>query len=336
MLVEPSPSALTYCSACQTLINKDHLRVTLKPFSHYHRKHGQMYSYYYHLHCYRPKLNAPINQKELLFKGVDVKGLKQVTKWVNDWNKQFVPEEVPEKYTKMTVLPVFGTSPRLLLEVFGYLAVRDIEQRAAFTCKEWYIVSRNDELWKSMYIRQFHPIETEEKASYRSFFILNRLKSCWHCNSPLLPHQIRLKCPYHDLLLCKKCSKLPACKVVSLNSYLKTLNIAKSTADFLHLPVFVQNKVQSCYVEMVAERLFEYAEERRNRLIQHLEDRGIPLETLTELRKFSLERFYRQKVRAKSGIAQELVRFCGKKEPPDKFNQRVAEVASRLGCPKSH
>ena len=336
MLVEPSPSALTYCSACQTLIPKGHLRITLKPFSHYCRKQGKMYSYYYHLRCYRPKLPAPISQKEVLFKGVDVKGLEQVTKWVDGWNKQFVAEEVPEKYTKMAVLPVAVARPRLLLEVFGYLAVREIEQSAAFTCKEWYFVSRNDDLWKSMYIRQFHPTETQANASYRSAFILNRLNSCWHCNSPLLPHQIHLKCPYHDLLLCKKCSRLPACKVITLNSYIKTLNIAKSTADLLHLPVFLQNKVQSCYVEMVAERLFEYAEVRRNRLIQHLEDREVSLEAIMELRSFNLKRFYMQKIRAKSVILQELVRFCGKNEAPDKFDQQVAKVASRLGCSNSH
>lgn len=334
MLIEPSPSALTYCTTCQTLICKGDLRLTIKPLANYHRKHYKSYAYYYHLPCYRPKLPAPINQKELLLKGVDVERLEQITTWVNDWNQQFSAEKVPEKYTKMAILAAPVAHPRLLLEVFGYLSVREIEQIAAFACKAWYTITRHEDLWKSMFIRQFTPRETEPDTSYRSLFILIRLKACWHCNSVLLPRQIYMKCPYYDMLLCKKCSNLPACKIVTLNSYQKSLNISNSTVDFLKFPVFLHKKVRSCYMRLAAERMITYAEVRRNRLIAELEESysaEIASEVLTEMRNFRLEWFYKLRVRAKSEVVRELTRFCGKSESAGNFNQRVAELVTRLG-----
>lgn len=129
----------------------------------------------------------------------------------------------------------------------------------ALTCKKWFEVSRDSELWKSRFLLQFKPISTEADACYRRKFIAYQKGNCWSCKTFLPLEDIELICPIRKRPLCKDCSEdNPACFIESVHS-------------FIGIRVFVYQRVKKCYKAEFAGKMIIYAEKRRALLLDMIE-----------------------------------------------------------------
>ena len=77
---------------------------------------------------------------------------------------------------------------RLLLETFQYLELREIEQVVAFVCKQWFHITRDNELWKARYLTLPNPSDRKEDnylASVQFASCLSVLTALWSLSMPI-------------------------------------------------------------------------------------------------------------------------------------------------------
>jgi len=78
---------------------------------------------------------------------------------------------VPVHYLRKAVSTTDTPFRLLLLEAFLYLSLKEVETLVVCVCKNWLHVSRDNELYRSRYMADFHPSETEGEGDYRRKYI---------------------------------------------------------------------------------------------------------------------------------------------------------------------
>ena len=193
--------------------------------------------------------------------------------WVRDWNRQFeVAEElVPVQYLSKAVSTTGTALRRLLLEVFQWLNTTEMETTAAMCCKAWYHTSREEEFWRTRYIADFHPAETDSQGDYRRKYIAHIRASCWHCKSDLRLDQIESMSPYFNRPICYNCHYQPACRIISFAHFSKRIGMSRPAIDSLSIPSFIDNNAKSSFISLIKPKLQPYAETRRTLLLRTLD-----------------------------------------------------------------
>lgn len=137
MEVEKCPSKQTTCVKCGNRIGIGSLRVK-----------KNLLSKYFHLSCYKPgdPRAVDMNKHVRLKRITEEKDVEKVRKWVEKWNSQFIVKEeaLPVQFKSKAVETTSRPLRRLLLETFQYLELKEIEQLVAFTCKEWFHITRDN------------------------------------------------------------------------------------------------------------------------------------------------------------------------------------------------
>ena len=193
--------------------------------------------------------------------------------WVRGWNRQFeVAEElVPVQYLSKAVSTTGTALRRLLLEVFQWLNTTEMETTAAMCCKAWYHTTREEEFWRTRYIADFHPAETDSQADYRRKYIARIRASCWHCKSDLTFNEIHSLSPYFNRSICTNCFYEKPCKIISFANFSYCLTMSKTALNYLSVPSFQVNHVRCSFLILFKSRLQPYAETRRKLLLSTLD-----------------------------------------------------------------
>lgn len=279
---------------------------------------------------------APIKIEELTVIRVDEEAREAVEKWVAQWNRLFEVDEdrVDRKYVSKSVFTAENPLKRLLLSVFEYLSVRDIETTAAYVCKSWYHVSKHPEHWKSRFISDFHPIETDPNSDYQRKYIAFVRNSCWNCRKLTALTDIKRKCRLNGQPLCTSCSRLKECRTVTLHSFCKEKAVAMATLERLKVPFFESYSGKACYLHIIVDKLMPHSEYRRKLLLLVLKDRSSVMLTDAEMgiiANFDLESFYKQEEKTSlCPFAKALAGFCGKNGVRESFGRSIDMLVNAI------
>ena len=295
-----------------------------------------------HLACWKPEILQPYHSDWFRFMDTEAREKKrEVDTWVIRWNRQFEAREehVPEKYVEQTVKTTAPVLRRLLLEVFQYLQVPEIDSTVALTCKAWFHVTRDPEYWRTCFISEFNPPTTEEQGNYRRKYISYRLGSCWHCKRLLSLPEISRKCPIFHQPICKTCNFLPECTIISFNSYQLHHKVTQATLTSLNIPSFTQFGTKVSYLLLFRNKMTSYANNRRRILLENIEvnyNERLKKEDKSEVEKFNLEEFYgkERKIWKLRKGEEALVTFCGlcgKREKVQKNVENFLEMVNSKG-----
>lgn len=223
---------------------------------------------------------------------------------------------VPAIYTVKSVNTAETPRKRLLLSIYEYLSVHDVETSAAAVCKAWYHVSKDPEHWKSRFLSDIHPSETDSESDYRRRYIFYALAVCWHCSTVPPIGQIALRCPLLKRPLCWKCARKGECQIESFTHYSRTHSVSSTVLAQLTIPAFDHYQGKSSYVLYFRRELTLYAAIRREILLRTV-DQEYPGRLSSAVREaivtFDLWKFYgKARPRPGSLVVKALVRFCGK------------------------
>lgn len=323
-MLDVCPSRLTHCEICNSPILLGALRVIK------HRMYSR--SLYYHLACWRPDPVIPLTLSALCtWKIKDRERLIEVEKWVQDWNQQFEMKEerVLAQYLGKAVSTAGTPLRRLLLEVFEYCTMTEIETTVAYACKAWFHVSRDEEYWKTRFIADFHPSETNAQCDYRRKYIVYLQGSCWHCCKLLEMKEILFKCNYYKRPLCKACAELPECHIKSVNEYSNYHYVTMATIARLSVPFFVFQKAKSSYMLLFQRYLLPWATARRQDLIKALDSEfsgRLQPEERRIIEDFDLGKYYGESYRRVAGVEKSLVEYCGRGNRKGNVEHFLADV----------
>lgn len=331
VLVESNYSGPLKCYTCRLLLPYGALQVV---------KITSMYGYrVYHLACWKPDKAVPYELANFTFGDAEAREKKgEVEAWVHSWNKQFGPVEeamVPPLYLNQAVSTTYSPLRRLLLEVGVYLTTGEMETRVALVCKAWLHVTRDEELWKTRFISEFRPLETDAQGNYRRKYIAHVLGSCWHCNTIKPAADIQFRCRLFKRPLCKQCAKQPLCYITSFHNYMHSHWISKSVLDSLAIPSFLHRRnAKSTYMLVYQSKVKPYAESRRRLLLRTI-DANYPGRLLPEVRAI-MEAFDLGKIYGEvsgwtiSLLEMALVKFCGKGGKQEDLHRNIEEFFELL------
>ena len=310
--VETNHSGPIRCRACCQTITNGNLQVVQRS-----TKFGIRVV---HLSCWRPETTQPYKADWFFVMDVEARDKRgELVAWVNKWNSQFETKEehVPAQYLTKSVMTTETPLKRLLLEVFQYLTVTDTETKVAYTCKAWFHVTRDEEFWRTRFMLEFNPSQTEQQGNYRRKFIAYRLGSCWHCKKLLSLPEISQRCPIFNQPLCKTCSRSSDCRLVSFTTFTDRCKATPATLKHLQIPYFLKLGSKVSYLLLFKTKMQAYAEARRRLLIQYIDLNHPELLTISlknELQNFNFEAFYATEWERNcqlSKVEKELVQFCG-------------------------
>ena len=145
LTVDKSSSSASLCLTCKHRIASGLLRVT---------KYTQgLRAKQYHLACFRPAEPVPVSlSKHVTYRRLsEERDIQQLRDWVDRWNRQFTAPASSVSRVNSAVGPV----RRLLLEVFQYLDLKDLELVAALICRDWLQITRDNDLWRPHYLSSF-------------------------------------------------------------------------------------------------------------------------------------------------------------------------------------
>lgn len=324
-MLEVCPSRLTRCLICKSPILPDTIRVS---------KH-RMYSstLYYHLACWRPDPVIPLSLSSLCtWKIKDKEQLKEVEKWVEQWNYQFEHREelIPAQYLGKAVSTSGTPLRRLLLAVFQYCTMAEVESQVAYTCKAWFHISRDQEYWRTRFVADYHPSETEAQGDYRRKYIVYLQGSCWHCCKLLEIAEVHFQCSYFKRPLCNVCVDLPECAVVSFNEYASSHQVTSATLAHLSVPSFLFHKAKSSYMLLFQRCVLPYSATRLKQLLEIIDSDYVGRLRTAErslVESFDLGKYYGDRYQRVTGIGQALMKHCGKRS---KSGNRKGEVETFL------
>ena len=322
---ERCPLPNTSCSQCQLPLDPSLLSI---------KKQFVGGSKYYHLPCYEPAEAQTIDlYRHIRLKKWVKEDLKVARQWAEQWNRRFqVSEEtLPVQFKSRAVVTRSSPMRRLLLETFQYLSLREIEQLAAFVCKEWFHTTRENEFWKTRYLAQFDPAKTSEEDNYRSKFIVQTHNCCWICRKFLTLQEIKLICPVRKLPVCQNCSSSDAGCIVTINSYFNHHKITPTLRTRLGFHHFIYNKYRQNYVSDLGNTILPYAERRKKALLEALQPHcpaEISVECLQALTNYDLKGYYKKRFPNCTGILWALGEFCGLDEARESFEANVADFLS--------
>ena len=316
------------CCECEKEVTRGDLTVTEMHF--YDRSPRKT-----HLYCYIRRTQRPIDldAKVQLVGVTEETEVKKVKQWVDRWNSRFVPK-IPEKYLMKGVVTVYTPARRRLLEVFLYLSTHDIETVAGQVSKEWFHVSRDEELWKRKYLLVHSRDTTEGDTSYRQQFIAAMLASCWVCKQPVPLQQVKMVCPVRKRVLCQKCGDKEEARIASLKSYCKERCIPPSLAQRLNVAVFKHRGENSVYTQEFLSKLVPYAEQRRTKLVEVLETEHtseLSVRMMDMIRTISVGKLFRYSFIQQGEMAFHT--FLGKDDKNEDMSKSVQSFIKRLMRP---
>ena len=319
--VESNRSAPIHCYTCKLSIPNGALQVV---------KQSAKYGFrVFHLDCWKPEHLAPYRVDWFSFDWEAKARLTEVRRWVERWNRQFeVHEElVPVQYLSKAVSTTGTALRRLLLEVFQWLNTTEMETTAAMCCKAWYHISREEEFWRTRYIADFHPAETDSQGDYRRKYIAYRLGSCWHCKKLVPVSEIQFKCKVFKQPLCKQCYLVQECHITPLNVFKLRQKVTLTTLESLGIPYFSYYGTKSSYVVLYKSKLQPYAETRRLLLLRTLDTEhpeSLQARDRAKVQAFDFGRFYAgESAQVLKGVEKALVEFCGKWGGREKLRTNV-------------
>ena len=304
-----------------------------------------------HIDCYKPARPSPIAQSHFHvdqqrgrqqyhndpLPDSSVTVLTALDTFVAAWNRQFTVCEplVPGVYLRNSVCAgTAGRLKRMLLTVFAYLEVAEVEGGAGVVCRAWLSVVRDREMWVILCKRDFVAESDRETEDFRRKYIACYRASCFNCR--LIPDvsQIVIKCPLHNRNLCKTCEK--DVKLLSFRSISGLFMVEKEAILSAKVPFFQIDSEKHCYYPAFVQKFVPYAQHRKEELEQFLEsqfrDQQLTAE-IAEIRKFDLSAFYSQKFdRFPSSLAPfvystvnlSLVKYCGAVIKRDRLRSYVA------------
>lgn len=299
------------CRACHTVIAKEALQVVTHS--------SQLGVSVCHLACWRAERVVPMQFSWFQFGNIEAESrIQEVKDWVEAWNLQFRPrgDLVPATFLKKAVITAETAIRRLLLCVYQYLSGREVDTTVAYVCKAWFHVSRAEEIWQTLFLREFQSPETEKKGHFRRQYIAYVLAACWHCKSIKSLGEIYWKCGIYQRPLCKECARKPACSIIAISSYVCTYKVSKYVLKDCALPSFLVNGAPHTYYHLLRAKLQPHAETRRKLLLSTL-DADFPGRLQAweraEVQAFDLGQFYGEWISmSMTALHWALVKFCGK------------------------
>ena len=289
----------------------------------------------YHLGCMQPQTQGPIfvDEQVTISRELSPSERTRVKQWFAAWNDQFTVKPVPPQFLAKCTHKASVTSRRLLLESFRYLSATEVETVSALVCKEWYEVSRDEELWADLFSASF-PAQKQKKqcASNRAKYIAYALGACWHCNRLVDLKDIKEKSKVGSRPLCTVCADSEECTIIDLRQYFQYRLIQTSTGKMLHFPYFVaQNSHKRSYLAALATKIIPYAKKRAQLLLTTMQELGEPEKLLQKVHKFAPEQFYLSDYyKAVRPSDQVIAQFCGKNEKRENFNDSYSTCIEQL------
>ena len=327
MVVEKCPSQQTHCLKCWRRISLGALRVKRSAYC--------AQAKYFHLSCYRPGEPRALDfDVHVTLKRVNEdKDVQRVKKWVEKWNSRFIAKEetLPVQFKSKAVETTSSPLRRLLLETFQYLELREIEQVVAFICKEWFHITRDNELWRARYLASFVAANSTGSESYRTQFILQNRGCCWVCHHYISLKSIKLMCPFRKRPLCSECFRTDNGCIVTLHSYFQRRQISLSLIPRLKIRHFTYQKYKQNYLFELANSLLPYAEQRRQALLSALQVAGsVTEDRLAVIRDFDLETYYRSRFGVHGSLPRALGAFCGKDDKFESLEKSIEKFSSHF------
>lgn len=245
---------------------------------------------------------------------VDIR--QQAEVWIAAWNQQFQVNEalVPAIYLRKAVSTIGTPIRRLLLEVYQYLSMTDVETRAVYVSKAWFHVSRDSEYWFIRYISDFHPSIVDSEGENRRKYIAYQLASCLRCKRLPSLHDIAWKCSYFQRPICGWCSDLPDFAIIPARYISASLKVTHTTLASLSVPLFLHDHETSCYWLHFEAKVLPYVEARRLQLVRGLMRyyKGkLGAEEMAVMGKFDFRRYYGS-AKVRTRVEYALVKFCGR------------------------
>lgn len=232
--------------------------------------------------------------------------------------------QVPDIYLKKAVATCESPLRRPLLSIYEYLSIQEIETRAVYVCKAWYHVSKDSEHWKSRFLAEIRPAETDSHSDYRRKYIFYMRAVCWHCNS--VP-SCAVRCPLLNRPLCGPCSREEECRVASFARYSRTHFVSLTVLSQLSIPAFDHFQKKSSYILYFSREVTIYASIRRAILLRTIEQKyfgRLDSAAIGEIGAFDLWKYYGQESPKRGSlICSALVRFCGKCGRREEENVRI-------------
>lgn len=329
LIIRLSPTAQTRCATCKADIKKGEIRADVHKF--------MAGIDYYHLACYTHKGLTPLHSEKIVGKNVkEDRDKATIKEWIDAWNRQFSAkeEEVPLQFLQKTVVTTSTPLRRLLLEVFQYLSMSEIEAKVALSCKDWFHVSRDDEFWRSRVISDFNPAETEAQGNYRRKYIAYWQGACWKCKVIPSLDNVFFKCPYFKRPLCKACASFRDMKIYSFSRYSDEMRFSYARMQELHICNFQYRRAMSSYLYMILEKVVPYVEEQKAKLIQEIQTLGLStekiLKLINEVESFVSEEYYIGDTRKRGARNYALPEFLGAKRKEERWSREVARLIEKL------
>lgn len=212
---------------------------------------------------------------------------------------------------------------RGLMEACVFLSATCIENCVALVNRNWFDVSRDEELWKRKWLEERQPHVTPSRGSFRAAFLDLCLGSCWHCG--LYINHFGVECPPLRRLLCQTCSQQSSCQILSSQAIAQQFHAQPSTLNLLRVPTFLVDNEPATYLCLAVNRLLPYYERRRNLLLLLIR-RAVAKTTLRKLQTFD----FGQVAEKGTGKMLALCKFCGKNEATERLDESVKELLAKL------
>ena len=284
---------------------------------------------WYHIQCFRPYKCEQLTidgleelyEREAVSEGLYGRVKNQVKKW---GEKVCVRrEDVPSVYLKKrvnTVRPV--DQYRALITAFSYLSPLEIDGCAAFVSKQWFHISRENDLWRDISPFTTFPHYPKYTQNYRSALIYVHLASCWHCHRPVSYQSLSFFCPMHRRPTCSQCVQSLGCGIMSVDLPNFDKCIDPSLFAKLRISTFELNSEEMVYTSDFCGKIIPYVENRRKLLLKLIKNSGenVSEKTVKCIKRINFGKFYRATKSYRKKVRDAVADFCGK----DSENEEIS------------
>ncbi|CAG9328358.1 unnamed protein product [Blepharisma stoltei] len=257
-IVECPRITKTNCGVCLEAIHKTDIRIKIW---HYEK------SEFYHLECYKPKLQQYISSRHITsyLKG---EYAEKFQSWLNEWNLKFPPLDKPSHFPPKLIKHVESQQSRRKrswLEIFKFLRPREVLNSIAFVNKEFYHLTWDQELWRH-YCIIFFDVQASI-VDWRAYYCTLSLQACFGCKAIIQDSEFH-RCPLLNKPLCKKCRRQDSkFKVYHKNAIFSKYGINPNVLNLEYVPGFNNRKVT--YHFMIEKALYSFREKNKEVILAY-------------------------------------------------------------------